>query len=139
VLGTLLHEAAHGLADRRRITDTSRGGRYHNRRYSQLAEELGLQVAQVHPIGWSATPVPDATTDCYADVLGDLTERLVLWRHHNTPDGGAGSRNLLAHSCGCPRRIRVARPPCRAHRSSSRPASCRSPLRVDAYAPKDDA
>jgi hypothetical protein len=29
VLGTLLHEAAHGLADRRGIQDTSRGGRYH--------------------------------------------------------------------------------------------------------------
>jgi hypothetical protein len=29
VLGTLLHEAAHGLAHARRIKDTSRQGRYH--------------------------------------------------------------------------------------------------------------
>jgi hypothetical protein len=28
VLGTLLHEAAHGLAQTRSIQDTSRGGRY---------------------------------------------------------------------------------------------------------------
>jgi hypothetical protein len=28
VLGTLLHEAAHGLADTREIKDTSRQGRY---------------------------------------------------------------------------------------------------------------
>src|SRR5215218_3534902 len=31
VLGTLLHEAAHGLAQARGIQDTSRQGRYHNR------------------------------------------------------------------------------------------------------------
>src|SRR6266705_1093111 len=30
VLGTLLHEAAHGLAHARGIADTSRQGRYHN-------------------------------------------------------------------------------------------------------------
>ena len=42
VLGTLLHEAAHGLAHARKISDTSRQGRYHNRRYATLARELGL-------------------------------------------------------------------------------------------------
>jgi hypothetical protein len=31
VLGTLLHEAAHGLAHVRKLSDTSRQGRYHNR------------------------------------------------------------------------------------------------------------
>ena len=44
VLGTLLHEAAHGLAHARKISDTSRQGRYHNRRYATLAQELGLEV-----------------------------------------------------------------------------------------------
>ena len=58
VLGTLLHEAAHGLAQARGIQDTSRQGRYHNRRYATLAGELGLEVASVKPIGWSATTVP---------------------------------------------------------------------------------
>jgi hypothetical protein len=42
VLGTLLHEAAHGLAQARGVQDTSRQGRYHNRRYATLAHELGL-------------------------------------------------------------------------------------------------
>jgi hypothetical protein len=55
VLGTLLHEAAHGLACARCIQDTSRQGRYHNRRYATLARELGLDVAHMQPIGWSAT------------------------------------------------------------------------------------
>jgi len=33
VLGTLLHEAAHALADVRGIKDTSRQGRWHNARF----------------------------------------------------------------------------------------------------------
>ena len=53
VLGTLLHETAHGLAYARTISDTSRQGRYHNRRYATLAAELGLDVAHLDPIGWS--------------------------------------------------------------------------------------
>jgi Single-strand binding protein family len=48
VLGTLLPEAAHGLAQARDVRDTSRQGRYHNRRYATLAGELGLEGGQ-HP------------------------------------------------------------------------------------------
>jgi len=44
VLGTLLHEAAHGMAATRQIKDTSRQGRYHNRRFAELAAELGITV-----------------------------------------------------------------------------------------------
>jgi hypothetical protein len=49
VLGTLLHEAAHGVAQARSIKDTSRQGRYHNRRNAALAAELGLEVTTVSP------------------------------------------------------------------------------------------
>ena len=38
-VATLLHEAAHGLAQPRKVQDTSRGGRYHNRRYATLAAD----------------------------------------------------------------------------------------------------
>jgi hypothetical protein len=110
VLGTLLHEAAHGLAQASDIQDTSRQGRYHNRRYAALARELGLEVASVQPIGWSATTVPDATADTYAGQLEDLAAALVLWRRQEHRTGaGPRSRNLLAATCGCGRRIRVAK------------------------------
>jgi len=109
VLGTLLHEAAHGLAHARRIQDTSRQGRYHNRRYADLAAELGLQVDHDPRIGWSVTHVPDATVTSYTGTLADLEPALVLWRHAELPNGRtASSRNLLACACGCGRRIRVA-------------------------------
>jgi hypothetical protein len=109
VLGTLLHEAAHGLAQARDVQDTSRQGRSHNRRYATLARELGLDVASVQPIGWSATTVPD-TTAAYAGQLQELQAALVLWRRQEHHLGtGPRSRNLLAATCGCGRRIRVAK------------------------------
>jgi hypothetical protein len=110
VLGTLLHEAAHGLAQARGVQDTSRPGRYHNRRYATLARELGLQVASIPPIGWSATTIPEPTAKVYAGQLEDLAAALVLWRRHEHRIGtGPRSRNLLAATCGCGRRIRVAK------------------------------
>jgi hypothetical protein len=110
VLGTLLHEAAHGLAQARGVQDTSRQGRYHNRRYATLAGELGLEVASVQPIGWSATTVPEFTAAAYSDQLNELAAALVLWRRQEQRSGpGPRSRNLLAATCGCGRRIRVAK------------------------------
>jgi hypothetical protein len=110
VLGTLLHEAAHGLAQARSIQDTSRQGRYHNRRYATLAYELGLEVTIIPPIGWSATTVPEPTASAYAARLEELAAALVLWRRQEHRIGpGPRSRNLLAATCGCGRRIRVAK------------------------------
>jgi hypothetical protein len=109
VLGTLLHEAAHGLAQARSIQDTSRQGRYHNRRYASLAAELGLEVTTVKPIGWSATTVSEETASVYAGQLEELQAALVLWRRQEHRIGTGGrSRNLLAAACGCGRRIRAA-------------------------------
>jgi len=111
VLGTLLHEAAHGLAHARRVQDTSRQGRYHNKRYAQLAVELGLQVAEQAPFGWTATSVPEATAADYAGQLTELTAALVLWRRTElaTPAEPGRARSTLACSCACGRRLRIAR------------------------------
>ena len=110
VLGTLLHEAAHGLAQARQVQDTSRGGRYHKRRYATLARELGLEVASVKPIGWSATTVPETIAAAYAGQLEELQAALVLWRRQEHRIGtGTRSRNLLACICACGRRIRAAK------------------------------
>jgi hypothetical protein len=108
VLGALLHEAAHGLADVRGIPDTSRQGRYHNRRYAALARELGLDVTQAPGIGWSATSVPAGTAAGYRTVLDDLAAALTLWRRSEHPRGRRGSNNPLTCSCPCGRRIRAA-------------------------------
>jgi len=110
VLGTLLHEAAHGVASVREIQDTSRQGRFHNTRYRALAGELGLAVAKAGSVGWSSTTVPDATAALYRAELRRLADALVAYRR--LEPGGRGGRknnnNGVAARCGCERRIRVA-------------------------------
>lgn len=79
VLQTLIHEATHGLANVRKIKDTSRGNRYHNRRFVALGEELGL-VAPEAPhttIGWSSMVLPDEVRDSY-ESLPHLAQALVV-------------------------------------------------------------
>jgi len=111
VLGTLLHEAAHGVAGAREIQDTSRQGRFHNARYRALAEELGLVVAKTGNIGWSDTTVPDPTAALYRTELRHLDEALVAYRRAelgNGRGGRANNNNGVAARCECGRRIRVA-------------------------------
>jgi hypothetical protein len=129
VLATLLHEAAHAIADVRGIKDTSRQGRYHNQRYADLARELGMDVVQVTPIGWSGTSVPETTADSYSETVTDLAAALTIFRHSETGQLAAGdptaggdvtrrprqpgrngaSGNGLVCVCECGRRIRVAK------------------------------
>jgi hypothetical protein len=63
----------------------------------------------VQPIGRSVTSVPEPTAARYVEVLAELAEALVLWRRAEqaTPAGSGRSRNALACSCACGRRIRV--------------------------------
>ncbi len=110
VLGTLLHEAAHALAAVRGIKDTSRQGRYHNKHFKTHADELGITVEFDPQIGWSITTVPDPTADTYASQLQALHEAMTLWRLDETLITTPPRRNsnLIAATCPCLRRIRVA-------------------------------
>lgn len=126
VLATLLHEAAHGVADVRGIQDTSRQGRYHNSRYRELGTELGLTITKTDPIGWSGTALGPLTAAEYADELVELSRALVSYRYseHQLPAGpdagegpdagddagaaGAKPKNGLVLKCRCPRKIRTS-------------------------------
>lgn len=110
VFATELHEAAHALARRRGIQDTSRQGRYHNLRFRALAEELGLHIDKHPVIGWSTTTLPDATAERYAAVITDLERAITIYRRHEAPTGEKEPHKSgpVACVCGCGRRIRVA-------------------------------
>ena len=110
VLGTLLHEAAHALAAERGIQDTSRQGRYHNTRYAQLAQELGIEVGKNTSLGWSLTTVPDTTARDYAAQIRALQDAMILWRQAETPTGTTrrASNGFIAAVCPCGRTIRAA-------------------------------
>jgi hypothetical protein len=111
VLATLLHEAAHALAHARGIKDTSRQGRYHNRRFKTLAQELGLHVDHDPRLGWSLSTLPDETAAHYAPAIAELESALIAHRRGECqrlqgPD--PGGRNATACVCACGRRIRIA-------------------------------
>lgn len=112
VLGTLLHEATHGLADARGIKDTSRQGRYHNKRFASLAADMGIEVAHSQALGWSTTTVPQATADAYSHQVAALGAAITAYRTREFSVGPAGGRtsnnNPIALTCGCGRRIRAA-------------------------------
>jgi hypothetical protein len=110
VLTTLLHEAAHGLADARGIKDTSRQGRWHNKHFAALAAELGLDAAKDDRLGWSVCTIRPATATCYTTVLHELGAAMRAWRHVDEPGSGSTTKNSNGQSlaCACPRKIRVA-------------------------------
>lgn len=112
VLGTLLHEATHGVASTHGIKDTSRQGRYHNKKFAELATELGITVEPDGARGWSATTLPDDTAAVYVAELAALTEAITAYRSAEANgQGTTTSRNNPPATCGCQpaRRIRVAR------------------------------
>lgn len=85
VLGTLLHEAAHVLADERGINDVRKDeageiseASYHNKRYKMLAEEVGLKSYSMKDKvnGWHTTMLTDATENEYASVIAALDRAL---------------------------------------------------------------
>lgn len=110
VLGTLLHEAAHGAANGRGIQDTSRQGRYHNAKFKAIAESFGLTIEHDKSIGWSVTTVPDATAAQYAAEVAQLDAAITAYRRAEAadPSGGRKSNNGKAAVCSCGRKIRAS-------------------------------
>ncbi|MEV0789386.1 hypothetical protein [Kribbella sp. NPDC050459] len=111
VFTTLLHEAAHALADVRGIKDTSRQGRWHNQKFAALASELGLDSTKDPRIGWSPCTLRTETAATYKSVLIDLKKALIAYRHPEMVAGTStkNNNNAIACACQCPRRIRVAK------------------------------
>lgn len=130
VVETMLHEAAHALAAARNIRDTSCAGRWHNRRYAALAEEVGLQPPKraEKVIGFSESLITAATVGRYAAQLRRLDAAALARieaptkdegeqdQEQQTPEnpgvrggrGRAGKRTAV--ECGCrptPRRMQV--------------------------------
>ena len=109
VLGTLLHEATHALAQVRNINDTARRGRRHNRRFAKLADELGLHHDR--RLGsTSSTPTTDSIAR-YRTALDNLDRALRNYRHPQPTAGGntTSSDNPVACACDGGRHIRVSR------------------------------
>lgn len=106
VLSTLLHEGAHCLAKDRKKTDTNKGGKYHNKIFKALAEELGLIVEKSNR-GWNVTCLAPGTAGKYD--LKPLEAALKGYRN-NMKTGSVIKKpcRLVKWVCECGRIIRGA-------------------------------
>lgn len=55
-LDTMLHEMVHLYCRENGIQECSRGGTYHNKKFKELAEKVGLECYQCGNAGWNTKP-----------------------------------------------------------------------------------
>lgn len=112
VLRTVLHEACHSLARSRGISEVSRQGRYHNRRFAQLAEEVGLLCEKLDgsKAGYVTPGITEEARATYGVQLELLADVLVLYQDWNTnkPKQTKQSSNVKA-TCPCGRIVRMSK------------------------------
>lgn len=113
IMQTILHEAAHALAHIRGIKDCSRSGnRYHNRRFAQLAAEVGLTPPATPSAdnGYSDCIITPAAVKLYSRAVRSLGVAAVVYLS-DKPDrldatGRSGRR--FGVTCDCGRRLQVS-------------------------------
>jgi len=77
IFGVLIHEAAHGICNKRGIDDTSRQGRYHNQKFATVAKEIGLDVSQrCEKTGYGVTTISEESTHLYRKAIEELSRQL---------------------------------------------------------------
>lgn len=80
VFGTLMHEAVHAEAFVTGVQDTSRYGRYHNKRFKALGEAAGLVLIQDPRNGWSQTDLSKDTKREYRKEITAIRQALKTYR-----------------------------------------------------------
>ena len=110
VLETLLHEAAHALNWHSGIKDCSNEGRYHNAKYKDQAEKVGLKVEKVDTWGWALTDLTDQTRKKWARNIKEIEKAITTYQLPLAPKGkGKGKTRLLKLTCPqCGRIIRAS-------------------------------
>lgn len=122
LMGVLLHEGTHALAEARKIKDCSQNGRYHNGKFADLAREMGLDVEKHASLGWQNTSITKETAEAYEGTIFALDLAITTYRAgamlvaepeagaspiapKRTPRGGgrASNNNGVVLTCNCDR------------------------------------
>jgi hypothetical protein len=106
MFAVLLHEAAHTIASRRGIKDTSRQGRYHNGRFRMIAEEVGLVGGRDSERGWSLMVLSADAKSGYMDTLARLKAAVA---GRPGPQDRAAMAACAGPVCGCGQWVPVSR------------------------------
>lgn len=100
---TLIHEMVHLSNLSNGIVDCSRGGTYHNKKFCELAEKVGLIVEYSKKYGFSHTELGEKLITI-VDGLDDEMKNLELYRQSSLLDGKTkkkqSSKLYICPSCG---------------------------------------
>ena len=77
---TLMHEAAHAKAYNTGVKDTSRNNVYHNSRFKEIGEGLGLVITQDIRRGWTITELSKETKRSYTKEITAIRQALKTYR-----------------------------------------------------------
>ncbi|MFF4927373.1 hypothetical protein ACFY2H_00410 [Streptomyces griseofuscus] len=110
---TLLHEAGHGVCFEKGIKDTSRRGKYHNKKFVKECEALGLTwpegQAPDPTRGFSSVEMRPETVEEYAATIEALGEGRAAWKELGlapADEAKPKSKNTKPKAmCACPDRF----------------------------------
>lgn len=115
IIETLLHEAAHSMGEKRGIKNTSRQGRWHNRNFAKLADEIGLIAERDTRIGYTTPDIKPETKLLYADLARVLETTLSSYQDRDMAmtagrgGGAGGARGNTSIKAVCPECGRIIR------------------------------
>lgn len=109
---TLVHELVHERAHLKKIKDTSRNGRFHNKRFAELAEAVGLVCEKDNKIGFRTESVTEDLTkifnECFALINGDsLCKNLKRLQTATKPKSTTNLVKYVCPICGCIARAKI--------------------------------
>lgn len=112
-LGTLIHELAHAVAAASGVRDTSNNNRYHNKKFKEIAEKLGITLEQADTIGWSVTTLPEETAAKYTAGLEALRKAMTTHRLGYVEGGKPApkkprNKTKAPMVCGCEDEVTVS-------------------------------
>jgi hypothetical protein len=112
ILQTLLHEAIHHYCNINDIRETSRNGRWHNKRFKEQAELHGMEYTheQADPkIGYSAVTLTQTSYDTIDS--WNLNEEAFQWYRKSVDKGEKKKKtNSYKWTCGCGQIARTSKP-----------------------------
>lgn len=99
---TLIHEMVHLLNLQNKVQDTSRSGKYHNKKFKEVAEQHGLKVDKSEKYGWSTTTLTEEAAEWiqskYKDEQGFELFRSKLPKVKTS--SSSSSRKYVCPGCG---------------------------------------
>jgi rubrerythrin len=98
---TLIHEMVHLLNLQNKVQDTSRSGKYHNKKFKEVAEQHGLIIDKDAKYGGCRTTLTDEAADWIKSVYNNENGfELFRSKAVKVKGKGSSSRKYVCPSCG---------------------------------------